>query len=153
MSASISSSNPNQSLNQADFLNLLVTQMTSQDPLNPQSDTQFAAQLAQFSSLQESQQTESDLQSIQATGLIGETVTLAPAAGQAATSGVVSGIQISAGTPQIAVNGNLYNLSQIAAITPTFTASATGSSSSSSSASSGTGTQTAGSTSRTTDSP
>jgi flagellar basal-body rod modification protein FlgD len=44
-----------QTLNQADFLQLLVTQMSSQDPLNPESDTDFAAQLAQFSSLQATQ--------------------------------------------------------------------------------------------------
>ncbi len=147
MSASVSSSNPAQSLNQADFLNLLVTQMTSQDPLNPQSDTQFAAELAQFSSLQETQKTEADLQSIQATGLIGETVSLAPTGGGSAVSGIVSGIQISAGTPQIAVSGNLYNLSQITTITPTLPPTSTGSSSSSSS-SPATGSQTAGSATR-----
>ena len=31
------------------FLQLLVTQMQNQDPLNPSSDTEFIAQLAQFS--------------------------------------------------------------------------------------------------------
>ena len=35
------------------FLQLLVAQMEAQDPLNPMDGTQFVAQLAQFSSLEE----------------------------------------------------------------------------------------------------
>ena len=35
------------------FLQLLVTQMTHQDPTQPQADGEFIAQLAQFSSLEQ----------------------------------------------------------------------------------------------------
>jgi flagellar basal-body rod modification protein FlgD len=35
------------------FLNLLVTQLRHQDPLQPQADGEFIAQLAQFSSLEQ----------------------------------------------------------------------------------------------------
>jgi flagellar basal-body rod modification protein FlgD len=106
-------------LNQANFLQLLVTQMSSQDPLNPQSDTDFAAQLAQFSSLQQAQDMQSDLQNIQATGLIGQTVTVNPSAGASAVTGMVSAVTMSSGIPSIIVNGQPYTLSQIAAVTPT----------------------------------
>jgi flagellar basal-body rod modification protein FlgD len=42
-----------------DFLKLLVAQLAHQDPLQPQSDTAFVAQLAQFAQLEQSQnQTE-----------------------------------------------------------------------------------------------
>jgi flagellar basal-body rod modification protein FlgD len=119
-SSSVSSSTaPSQTLNQADFLNLLVTQMSSQDPLNPESDTDFAAQLAQFSALQTAQSSQTDLQSMQATSLIGQTVTLMPSAGATEVSGVVSGVAISAGTPELVVNGQTYTLSQLAGIAPT----------------------------------
>lgn len=37
------------------FLNLLVTQMRYQDPLNPTQDKEFLAQMAQFSSLEQMQ--------------------------------------------------------------------------------------------------
>jgi flagellar basal-body rod modification protein FlgD len=119
MSSSISSVLPSQSLNQADFLKLLVTQMSSQDPLNPQSDTAFAAQLAQFSALQSSQNMEGDLRTLQADSLIGQTVTLMPSTGAAQVSGVVSSVQIASGTPEIIVNGQAYTLGQVAAVAPT----------------------------------
>jgi flagellar basal-body rod modification protein FlgD len=122
-SNSVSSTNPvaSQSLTQANFLQLLVTQMTSQDPLNPESDTDFAAQLAQFSSLQETQVMTGNLQTIQATGLIGKTVAVTPSTGGSPVVGVVSSVQIAAGTPEIVVNGQVYNLSQITGVTATVT--------------------------------
>jgi flagellar basal-body rod modification protein FlgD len=117
-SSSQTASGP-QTLNQADFLKLLVTQMSSQDPLNPQSDTAFAAQLAQFSALSESQNMQADLQNIQATGLIGQTVIVTPSGGGSAVTGMVTAVQISSGAPDIIVNGQPYALNQISAVTPT----------------------------------
>ena len=108
----------NQTLTQANFLQLLVTQMSSQDPLNPQSDTEFAAQLAQFSALQQSQNMSQDMSVLQANAMIGEVVTVAPSNGSGSVTGTVSAVQIASGTPTIMVNGQSYNLSQVTAITP-----------------------------------
>lgn len=47
-----------------DFLNLLVTQLKYQDPLNPTDSTQFTAQLAQFSALEAQENTNSLLESL-----------------------------------------------------------------------------------------
>ena len=43
----------NGTVSQADFMQLLVAQLQNQDPLNPLDSADFAAQLAQFSSLQQ----------------------------------------------------------------------------------------------------
>ena len=68
-----------------DFLTLLVAQLQHQDPLNPAESTEFTAQLAQFSSLEQLQNIEttlngfevyqSTLNNIQSSGFIGKTVT------------------------------------------------------------------------------
>jgi len=124
MSASVSSTaaaSAGQTLNQADFLQLLVTQMSSQDPLDPQSDTEFAAQLAQFSALQQTQDMSQNLSALQASSMLGETVTAAPSDGSAPVTGLVSSVSISAGTPTVMVNGQPYNLNQVTAITPPVT--------------------------------
>jgi len=47
------SRDPAKIMGKNDFLNLLVTQLQNQDPLNPAESTEFTAQLAQFSSLEQ----------------------------------------------------------------------------------------------------
>jgi flagellar basal-body rod modification protein FlgD len=43
------------------FLSLLVTQLQHQDPLDPQDNSEFLAQLAQFTSLESLQQIKDDM--------------------------------------------------------------------------------------------
>jgi flagellar basal-body rod modification protein FlgD len=109
---------PSSALNQNDFLKLLVAQMQYQDPMNPQSDTEMASQMAQFTSLQQATQSSSALAMIQADGLVGNTVTL-QVDSQTTATGVVQGVVLDSGTPEIIVNGSPYNLNQVTSITPT----------------------------------
>jgi flagellar basal-body rod modification protein FlgD len=144
-SAASQSSNPSQTLNQGDFLKLLVTQMTSQDPLSPESDTDMAAQMAQFSSLQASQSTETDIEGLQANSLIGQTVTAASTGSP--TTGVVTSVVMQAGSdPDLIVNGQPFTLKQVSAIFPSIStvaaASATTPASTPSPAKTGTNTST-----------
>ena len=112
-----------QTLGQDDFLKLLVTQLTSQDPLNPQKDTEFIAQMAQFSSLEQTKTMQADIaqmqsgqQITQAQSLLGRTVELSTGSDTNVT-GQVQSVQMVDGTPKLEVNGQLYNLSQVVAIT------------------------------------
>jgi len=110
---------PTQTLNQDDFLKLIVAQMSAQDPLQPVDDTQFIAQMAQFSTLQATTsmqqsiaQMSNDQQFLQANGLIGRSVSLLDSNG-AQISGTVSSVLMTSGTPQIVVNGQPYDLSTL----------------------------------------
>ncbi len=61
-------------LNQADFLKLMTTQLSNQDPTNPQDQSQFLAQLAQFSTVQGVDNLQSSQTQSQAAQLLGKTV-------------------------------------------------------------------------------
>ena len=64
------------SLAKNDFLKLLVTQLQNQDPMNPASNQEFAAQLAQFSSLEQLQQINSYLEeSVESNRLLSQAIT------------------------------------------------------------------------------
>lgn len=60
----------NSTINQEDFIRLFLTQLQFQDPLEPVDNREFLAQLAQFTSLEQSRQTSqntTDLLSMTAT--------------------------------------------------------------------------------------
>jgi len=116
---------PQQTLGQADFLKLLIAQLTAQDPLNPQSNTDFVAQMAQFSSLQTSQNMQTNLTEMNsqqqfstAAGLLGQTVQVQNS-DKTVTQGAVTAIQMNSGTPLLVINGQYYSLSQVTSVTPT----------------------------------
>lgn len=52
-SAITAASSSSEALGRQDFLKMLIAQLENQDPLNPQDGTEFTAQLAQFSSLEQ----------------------------------------------------------------------------------------------------
>ena len=107
-------------LGKDDFLKLLITQLSNQDPTNPMEDTQFIAQMAQFSSLEQMTNMSSSfekmasfLNATEAANTVGKTVELN--VGDVTTSGVVEAATRGA-NPQILVNGAYYNMDQINAI-------------------------------------
>lgn len=126
-SASSAATPASTSLNMQDFLKVLLTQLTYQDPLKPMDNEQFMAQIAQFTSLQQTQQMNANLQqlltnqaSLQSVGLIGRTVSLTTSSGT--VSGTVTALSLAGSSPQLTVKttggatlGNI-DLSQITAV-------------------------------------
>ncbi len=111
---------PVQTLGQEDFLQLLVTQMSQQDPMNPVKDTEFIAQMAQFSSLEQSKAMMQDMASLRASTLLGSTVTVKDENKEDGYAiGVVAGVFMNGKTPELLINGERYDLSAIENIAPT----------------------------------
>jgi len=67
-STSSTSSSSTSSLGQDAFLQLLVTQLEYQDPLNPMDDKDFVAELAQFSSLEQLTEINSGIDGLKSIG-------------------------------------------------------------------------------------
>lgn len=65
----------NDSLNKDAFLNLLVTQLRYQNPLEPMDDKEFISQMAQFSSLEQAQNTNKIAKFNSAYGMVGKIIT------------------------------------------------------------------------------
>jgi flagellar basal-body rod modification protein FlgD len=116
------------SLSQKDFLNLLVAQMTAQDPLNPTNSQDLLSQMTQFSTLNANNNMQTQLANMQLSNelsqagtLLGKQVTLQLDSTTTA-QGTVTGIDTSANVPQIIVNGESYTLDKVISITnPTAT--------------------------------
>jgi len=96
------------SLGQDDFLKILLTQLSFQDPLKPMDNQEFIAQMAQFSSLEQTRQLNERVDSllqIQATtqtiGLVGRTVEVRSETGFAV--GRVVAAAFPNGTPSLTI--------------------------------------------------
>jgi flagellar basal-body rod modification protein FlgD len=72
--SAITAATGGQQLGQQAFLQLLTTQLSNQDPMDPMDDTQFLAQLAQFSTVEGVDNLQTTDAGTQAVSLIGKTV-------------------------------------------------------------------------------
>jgi len=83
-------------LDKDSFLRILVAQLTNQDPLEPLKDTEFIAQMAQFSELEQMMNISKQLDNLtmlsllSSGGLVGRTVSFFDEAGEEASSRVLS---------------------------------------------------------------
>jgi flagellar basal-body rod modification protein FlgD len=111
-------------VSQQDFLKILLTQLNFQDPLKPVDNETFVAQLAQFSSLEQTRELNDGVNTLlsiqsssQSIGLLGKTVDVSAASGT--VTGTVTTIQFASGQPTLTVlatDGTILNdvgLSQI----------------------------------------
>lgn len=97
------------SLGLDDFMKILLTQLTYQDPLKPMDNQEFISQLAQFTALQQTRESTQNLQQLlqvqsatQAISLLGKTVDVQGDNGSSST-GQVGTLRFSNGQPLITV--------------------------------------------------
>lgn len=95
-----------------DFMRILLTQLTYQDPLKPMDNQQFMAQVAQFTTLEQTQQLNNKIDallstqaSLQSVGLIGRNVDVTTATG--IVSGSVTALSLRGETPLISIRTQL----------------------------------------------
>lgn len=93
------------------FLNLLVAQMKYQDPLNPTSDTEWIAQMATFSTLEEMQNMNTTMGNSQALSLVGKTVLIN--SNDKLVGGKVDYVVMQGGKAYLAVNEKLYSIDDL----------------------------------------
>jgi flagellar basal-body rod modification protein FlgD len=91
-----------------DFLKVLLTQLTYQDPLEPMDNQQFMAQIAQFTSLQQTQEMNANLarllgnqSALQSVGLIGRTVSVITEYGPRV--GQVTALSLTGNSPSLTI--------------------------------------------------
>jgi flagellar basal-body rod modification protein FlgD len=109
----VGSTTPSQAtLSQEDFLRILTTQLSFQDPLKPMDNQQFMAQMAQFAALEQTREMNGNLETLlsiqaaqQSIGLLGKTVVLSPE--QGAEVGVVTSLRFSNGVPLVTLRTSL----------------------------------------------
>tara|TARA_B100000959_G_scaffold285762_1_gene361606 strand:+ start:727 stop:1164 length:438 start_codon:yes stop_codon:yes gene_type:complete len=117
---------PTKTMGQTEFINLLVTQMRNQDPLKPVSDTEFIAQMAQFTSLEQTKEMSTDVQKLrqsyaltQGTGLLGKEVKVVTGENenQVFTKGIVTDLEVNKdGDVSLIVNNQAHALDSVIAV-------------------------------------
>ena len=109
-----------QNLGKDDFIKILITQLTHQDPTAPMEDKEFISQMAQFSSLEQMTNMAQDftklaglLASGEATGALGKSVELTE--GDRTITGTVKAVARGA-SPQVLIDGTYYGWDQVSKV-------------------------------------
>ncbi len=111
--------NPGNTLGKDAFLQLLVCQMQNQDPLNPSTDTEYIAQLATFSQLEELQNLSAGVTTMQSMNMVGKYVTVSTTNSTGSTvtkGGYVDYVTIKDGKASIGIGDNEYPAENVTAV-------------------------------------
>lgn len=101
------------------FLQLLVTQMKYQDPLEPTDNTEYVSQLATFSSLEEMQNMSASMDKSRASSLVGQYVYITTTESTGNTKnveGLVDYVSFQGNKTFLSVNGSLYNIDELTSV-------------------------------------
>lgn len=102
-------------LGKDEFLNLLVKQLQYQDPLEPQGDTEFIAQMAQFSSLEQMQNLNDTFSQFQSYSMVGKYATANY--GMETLEGYVESVTTVGDTTYAVIDGTTVDISEIYKVT------------------------------------
>lgn len=109
-----------QNLGKEDFMKILITQLSHQDPTAPMQDKEFIAQMAQFSSLEQMTNMAKDFNRIagllaggEASSTLGKSVELTE--GDRTITGIVKAVT-RGDAPQVMVNGTYYGWDQVSKV-------------------------------------
>ena len=107
----------------ANYLNLLITQLRTQDPTDPLDNGEMASQLAQLSQLSQIEGLASDFGKVlemtqisQGQGLLGKQVAFVPDGADTPVSGAVEAVDLSGGTVRLRVGAHTVNLDGVQSI-------------------------------------
>jgi flagellar basal-body rod modification protein FlgD len=106
-------------LDQMDFINLLVAEMQYQDPLEPSSNTEYVAQLATFSQVEGIEDMKNTVSEMQANNLVGKYVSLNVTTSSGSTntiSGKVDYVQTKNDTTYLSIDGSLYSMDDLSIV-------------------------------------
>ncbi len=109
-----------QGLGKEDFLKILITQLTHQDPTEPMKDTEFVAQMAQFSTLEQMSNMNAEMAKVfnlisrsQAMAILGRRVEITE--GNLEITGIVE--KVTGGEyPQLLVDGVYYDYANVKSV-------------------------------------
>ncbi len=111
--AKAASAGKEKTLNQSDFLSLLVQQMRNQDPTKPMDSSQMVSQLAQISQVSATQALQASFdtlgkslqgnQLLQASSMVGRSVTVPSAAGKLQSGGMDGAVNVPDGGGRVLV--------------------------------------------------
>ena len=111
----------NNELDKDDFLKILITQLSHQDPTAPMEDKEFISQMAQFSPLEQMTNMSQGFASLsaalssgQAYSLLGKNVSILE--GETMITGMVEAVS-GRDFPQVLVNGKYYDFSAVETVT------------------------------------
>lgn len=105
-------------VNSQTFLNLMVKEMTNQDPLEPTSNTEFVSQLAQFTQLTYAQDSSKFAMANYAATLVGKVATGSKMEGKdlVTKTGVVEAVNQSGSTYMVKIDGVEFDIKKITSV-------------------------------------
>lgn len=114
-------------VNSDTFLNLLVAEMTNQDPLEPTSNTEFITQLASFSQLNYMRDSSRYAQANYAASLVGKIATATKPNGKDAITktGVVESVSKKGDSYNVVIDGETFDISKVTKVEDPGTSSGT----------------------------